>query len=285
MWIESNVIGLSSHLLWHFSLLKDFRSELGAFFGVLEDGRHFDGAGPVDVVEALAEDELLKCLLLQLALTVDHAVVIGHSGAPVGLLTYDEKVVFFTHHSFAHQCAGRHVPKLALLYKESLAVLDVYHHGRDGDCSAVDLLNSGYQTVEVEFVIDGDLITSAAVQEENYLVRRILVSIGVSVEARQRQFDHRLELLLRLGEDFAVGVEGGEGRVDGGSSCQHSPLLGRRGVEGQEHRPGDLSEGLRHPEGVAPLGDDLEEDFGGDALQILLPEGTVSDNLGEHTVQ
>jgi hypothetical protein len=109
-------------------------------------------------------------------------------------------------------------------------------------------------------VIDGDLVTSAAVQEENYLVRWILASIGVSVKARQRQFNHRPELLLRRGEKPAVAVEGREGRVCGGYTCQEGSLFGLRGVEGQEHRPGDLSEGLRHPEAVAPLGDDLEKD-------------------------
>jgi hypothetical protein len=35
MWIESNIIGLSSHLLWHFSLLKDVSGEFGALLGVL----------------------------------------------------------------------------------------------------------------------------------------------------------------------------------------------------------------------------------------------------------
>jgi hypothetical protein len=60
-----------------FSLLKDICGEFGALFSVLEDDRHFDGAGPVGIVEALTEDELLKCLLLQLAIPVDDAVMAG----------------------------------------------------------------------------------------------------------------------------------------------------------------------------------------------------------------
>jgi hypothetical protein len=97
MCIKSKVIKISSHLFWYFSTIKHVCAEFGALFGILEDGRHFDGAGPIDVVEALAEDELLKCLLLQLAISIDHTVAAGLTlEIIVGLLTDDEKVLVFT---------------------------------------------------------------------------------------------------------------------------------------------------------------------------------------------
>ncbi len=113
-----------------------------------------------------------------------------------------------------------------------------------------------------------------------------MISIGVSEETQQSQFNHRLELLLRLGEDFALGgVMGGESRVGRGNSCQHSPLLDLCCAKGQEHRPGDLSEGLRHPEDVAPLRDDLEEDFGGQAWKNSFQlDSAISNYLCEHAV-
>ena len=75
---HSDIIWLSPHLIGDLALLEHFCSKLGALLRVLEHPRHLNGAGPVDVVEALPKNELLQCFLLQLALTVDHAVMVGN---------------------------------------------------------------------------------------------------------------------------------------------------------------------------------------------------------------
>ncbi len=119
---------------------------LAHFLAYSEDGRHFDGASPVDVVEALAEDELLKCLLLQLALTVDHAVVVGHGVAPVGLLTDQEKVVVFAHR-FPDYGPGGQITVLTIIFiifEKHLRAFDIGHDNCDENLPVVNMQYYGF---------------------------------------------------------------------------------------------------------------------------------------------
>lgn len=62
---RSYVIELRGKLFGHLAVrLQDFRSELGALLSVLHDSWHLDRTCPVDVVEALAETDLLQDSLL-----------------------------------------------------------------------------------------------------------------------------------------------------------------------------------------------------------------------------
>ena len=65
--LGSNEIELVLEFFAELFVLKDFGVESGALSGVLEDAWDFDGAGPVDVVEALGEDQFLEHSFLEFA--------------------------------------------------------------------------------------------------------------------------------------------------------------------------------------------------------------------------
>lgn len=219
----SHVVRFVLHIPRNNSLVEHLRAKLGAFLRVLQDSRNFDRARPVDVVEALTEDQLLKQALLHLAITVYHAVVVWNSGASSCLLAYQEEVVEVGYHSFADQCPCRYVPESSILREEPFAILNIYH-----DCGQCDqtglfrvrLLQLFGEPSEVMFVVYGYLIPCARIQEDEYLFWQSSVSFVVGGDAIAGELHHRQELAVGLGELLEMCVQAGVGGIDGGCCCQ-----------------------------------------------------------------
>lgn len=74
-------------------ILEDLGVELGAFLGVLQDAWDLNGACPVDVVEALREDELLQHAFFRFGVREYHTVVIWHCGTAIRCLRHYVEVV------------------------------------------------------------------------------------------------------------------------------------------------------------------------------------------------
>ena len=75
---HSNVIQSVEQGLRNFFSPKNLGYEVRTLFGVLKDRGHIDGAGPVDVVEILTEDDFLEGRLLKFGVAVDNFVVVLH---------------------------------------------------------------------------------------------------------------------------------------------------------------------------------------------------------------
>ena len=86
----SDIVESRGEVLGDLLALHHLGIEAGALLGVLQDARDLDGAGPVDVVEALGEDELLEVAFLEFAGAEDDSVVTRNRHL---LLRVDEKVI------------------------------------------------------------------------------------------------------------------------------------------------------------------------------------------------
>lgn len=114
----SNVVG--SHLQPFRQNLSGshFSVEPCAFLGVLQYSWYFDGARPVDVVEALREDQLLKVALFEFTVACYDFIVVGDGAAASGLLRYDVKIVVFAYDRVADESAREDVSGGSVSRKE-----------------------------------------------------------------------------------------------------------------------------------------------------------------------
>lgn len=78
----------------------------------MKNGRDLDRACPIDVVEALTEDELLQLRFLDSTGVVDDFVVIGNSGTFVGLLAHYVEIVIVADQALTNQSASLYVTGL-----------------------------------------------------------------------------------------------------------------------------------------------------------------------------
>lgn len=217
----SNEIELVLELLADLGRIEDLGVELDALLGVLEYAGHLDGARPVDVVEALAVDELLQDALLHLGVIVDDLVVVGDGGAPVGELRHHEEVVVVADHILGDDGARGHVlHRSALGVEESLVRLRVDQHHRDvGLAHGVDLLQLLQQGLDHVLVVQGYLVVGAAVGEDDHLLGGLLVALEVGVHQLQHDAHHADHLAVDVRVDVHLRANGTEGRVDGCYAC------------------------------------------------------------------
>ena len=267
--------------------LHDLGAELGTLLGVLQDGGYLDGAGPVGVVEALGVDQLLQVPLLELAVGVDHLVVVGHDAALGRLLAHDEEVVVLADHLRVDEGPGGHIPGLLPRREEPLAVPEVDHHaGQPHVGPGVGLPHSLLQAPAEVLLDQIDLVPGHSQHEDDQLLGRALVPGGVGLHALGGHRQHVLVLVPSGGDVDGGGCEQGEGGVCG-CTCRHAGLPSLAG--GIEAHDAGLVEGVPelaleggHPEDVAPLGCHLEQELGVDALGSLLAEGVLDHELADH---
>jgi hypothetical protein len=156
--------------------------------------------------------------------------VIGDRRAFIRLLADQEEIVVIGDQSLVDQSTCGWVSELSLIaLEEPFAVFDVDHDGGDvDDKGRIAFLEFGPQHVQVLIVVDGDLIASAGVEEDQQFDGRALIAVAISLHAFEGEVEHGLELALGFVVDLVAGVERREGRIQCGSS-RHDGLAGRFG--------------------------------------------------------
>lgn len=106
-----------------------------------------------------------------------------------------------------------HISSSFVFDEEALAVLYIHHHSDDrgGSLEYFRYLRKKWE--EKQLMVHDDLIGSAAIKEDEDLLRKTLVSFIVALDAVQGQHLHHSELIRGLLTDIMLGVEGGVGRV------------------------------------------------------------------------
>lgn len=161
--------------------VENFGIELSTAWSVLQNPRHLNGPCPVEVVEALAEDQFLQTALLDFRIAVYDLVMIRHCRTLIGTLWDHVEIVEVANNSLRHQCACRHVSGLSFC-EESFRCLHIDHN----KCETRTLLM--VSSIELLLHVSNEvvlvhlyLVAWARVLKDYYLFRRLLITFQVRV--------------------------------------------------------------------------------------------------------
>ena len=168
-----------------FLLNKHLSRKFGSLLRILQNGRHFDAASPINIVEALAECNFLKYALLDLGVRVNDFVMIRHSGPPVWLLTHEVEIVVGWDQALADQGSSRDIHCFAVVVdEESFVGFDVDHSQGEGHVGAwinfADILLGLFDEV---FVVKANLVTSARILENEDLIWHAFVPVREGLDS------------------------------------------------------------------------------------------------------
>lgn len=183
---HSDKVELALQLLAQLLIFQDFTVELGTFLCVLKDSRYFNWSSPVDIVEALREDQLLQHSFFHFRVWKNHSVVIGDSWASIWRLRDNIEVIIFRDNFWGYHCSCWKISDLPSFSEKPFWCFNINHdHGESRCFFFIDLFKFGFEGLDVVIEEHDDLIVGWRAVENDDLSWHFFVSVSIGLNSFQ----------------------------------------------------------------------------------------------------